>query len=113
MEAVLHEIGRNCDRDRPLCATVEIPHYLLHVGLGADPTFVMVQVEPFDGEYYLSVGDAGATDSVGFGGCGNWTPFHRRNFVPFAEAMRAVREFVRDQRRTENIRWENGEGMPA
>ena len=57
VERVLQNWHRECDPEHPICAVVQIPGYAICVGLGSDPTFVQVHVEPCDGEYYTSSGD--------------------------------------------------------
>ena len=51
-------LPRSFDPERPICVAVRIRGFELAIGLGADPTFLMIQVEPFDGEYYESVGES-------------------------------------------------------
>lgn len=103
----------DCDPEMPICVSVAIPHYQIHIGLGSDPTFLIVDVEPFDGEYYISVGETEAVGYKDFYGCGNHTPFDTRNFIPFEPALAAVCEFVADQKRSVNIAWENWDREPV
>ena|SRR5258708_32044906 len=107
MEAILDCLHRECRPDRPICVNVVLPQYWITIGLGTDPTFVLVSVEPCDGEWYLSVGNQSAEGWKDFYGCGNHTPFERRNFVPLELARQAVREFVEHQRRSRIIRWQD------
>lgn len=107
LEARLRELHAACEPEQPICAQVDIPGYEICVGLGADPTFVMIHVEPYDGEFYISRGDTEAVGCVGFSGCGHWTPMDKRNFVPFADALHAVLEFVGTRQLSSSISWEN------
>ena len=113
MDAVLDRLHRECTPGHPICANVVIPGYWVTIGLGTDPTFVLVNVEPCDGEWYISVGDESAKGWADFFGCGNHTPFERRTFVPLSVARRAVREFVQQGRRATVIRWHDWAGRPA
>jgi hypothetical protein len=113
MEAILRGLHGNCHPEKPICVVIEVPHYQINLGLGTDPTFVMIHVEPYDGEYYITVGDPEAGGDVGFHGCGNWTPFDCRSFIPFNDALAVVREFVRDQQRSARVRWENWNQEPV
>jgi hypothetical protein len=113
MDAALDRLHGECRPGRPICVNVVVPGHWITVGLGADPTFVLESVEPCDGEWYISVGDDAAEGREDFYGCGNHTPFERRNFVPLAVARQAVREFAEHQRRTRLIRWQDWGGRPA
>lgn len=110
---LLRQKHAECDPETPICVAVTIPQYIACIGLGADPTFVFLNVEPFDGEYYTTAGDATATGSVYFYGCGDYTPFERSSFIPFEEALSALLEFAEHRRRSEKVRWKDWDGRPA
>lgn len=91
----------------PICAAINLGQFEVDFGLGANEGFVHIQVEPFDGEYYLSVGDPDAVGSINFYGCGGHTPFERTACIPFAAVRRAVLDFVAERRLPESIAWRN------
>jgi hypothetical protein len=113
LEQALRERHRECAPEHPICAVVTIPGYVLCVGLGSDPTFIQVHVEPCDGEYYTSSGDPTETEWKDFYGCGGHTPFEASSFVPFEAVLSAVVEFVQYQRRSERLRWRDWAGRPV
>jgi len=103
---VLEEMHRRVDREFPVCVVVAISGYSVCVGLGSDPTFVQIHVEPYAGECYTSAGDASAVGTKSFGGCGDLGPIPARNMVAWTDVLEAVREFTTHQRRDERICWE-------
>lgn len=113
MDATLDRLHRECQPGHPICVNVVVPGYWVTIGLGADPTFVLVSVEPCDGEWYVSAGDEAAHGWVDFYGCGNYTRFERRSLVPLSLARQAVREFAEHQERSRLIRWQDWAGRPA
>lgn len=110
VEVVLHDLHQNCRPDRPLCVVVQIPEYHICIGVGSDPTFVEVHVSPYDGEYYTSLGDGESAGWKDFYGCGDYTPVEASSLVPFEDAVCAVSEFVRHQRRSMQIHWKDWNG---
>jgi hypothetical protein len=113
MDETLDRLHEECDPARPICVEVAIPGHRIDIGLGTDPTFICVQVEPCDGEHYLPTGDEAAEGWKDFYGCGNHTPFGRRNFVSLLMVRDALREFVEHQRLSGVIRWQDWAGRPA
>jgi hypothetical protein len=97
-------------RMRPICAALNLGRYEVDFGLGADEGFIYIQVEPFDGEYYLSVGDLDARGWIDFFGCGGHTPFERAACVPYPRVRKAVLDFAAEQRLPEDIQWQDWDG---
>jgi len=112
VEAELRQLHRETPPDYPICVVVSIPGYEIILGLGTDPTFVMVNVEPFDGELYTLLGDPEAADWTDYYGIGRHTPFPNNSLIPFEEALTATREFVCEQQRCARIRWQDWSGKP-
>jgi hypothetical protein len=83
------------------------------LGLGIDPTFVLIQIAPCDGEYYFAVGDELAKGSVEFFGAGEFIVVERRNFIPWPLVRQVVQEFLEHNRRTTLVRWEDCFGHEA
>ena len=92
----------------PLAVSIVIPGYEIDTGLGADESFLCVQVEPCDGEYYLAVGDATAEgESRMFYGAGQDSYWAPKNLIPLSAARDAVRYFVEHQQRSPTLRWQD------
>ena len=95
----------------PLGVSIVIPGYEVDMGLGTDRSFVCVQVEPCDGEFYLALGDPSATgEHVMFYGAGQDSYWAPKNLIPLATAREAVRYFVQHQRRWPQLRWQDSGG---
>lgn len=80
------------------------------LGLGCDPTFILVQVVPCDGEYYISAGDPDAEGEVTFYGARELINVERRNFVPWSLVRQSVREYLEHHRRSDLIGWRDWSG---
>jgi hypothetical protein len=83
------------------------------LGLGIDPTFVLIQIAPCDGEYYISAGNADSVGNVEFFGARELIVVDRRHFVPWRVVRGAVREFLEHGRFTKMVRWLDCHGQPA
>jgi hypothetical protein len=90
VEAAIDRLHEEYRLKYPICAVIEDSRFEIDFGLGADPSFVSIQVVPFDGEYFFSSGDAEADSWVDFYGVGGHTPFEERTLIPFADVKRAV-----------------------
>jgi Immunity protein Imm1 len=97
----------------PICAMLKLGRFNLIFGLGLEIGFTQVQVEPFDGEYYLSVGDPQAAGWIDFYGCGGHTPFEASVCVPFETVRAAVLAFATEQTLPAMISWHNWNGQPV
>lgn|GEM_PF-4430339 len=113
LDAALDRLHRICDAEHPILVCIDLPAYRLDIGLGADPTFVIVNTQPCDGEYWISVGDERARGVAAFHGCGDYQEFDRRHLVPLELARSAIREFILSGIRTPAIHWEDWAGRPA
>jgi hypothetical protein len=83
------------------------------LGLGVDPTFMLIQIAPCDGEYFISCGEKASAGSVEFRGAREVIVVDRRHFVPWRLVRGAVREFVEHGRRNKSLRWQDCFGRPA
>ena len=91
----------------PLAVAIVIPGYEIDTGLGADVSFVHVQVEPFDGEYYLAEADGPVADGESrmFYGAGQDSYWEAKNLITLSAARDAVRYFVEHQQRSPSLQW--------
>jgi len=80
--------------------------------LGSDPTFVIVNTQPCDGEYWISVGDELAKGFAAFQGCGDYQEIAQKHLIPLESARLAVREFVRSGVRSPEVSWVDWAGRP-
>jgi len=113
LDAALDRLHRECDPRYPILVCIDLPEHRLDIGLGADPTFVIVNTQPCDGEYWISVGDERAEGYADFYGCGNHQQLARRHLVRLESAREAIREFVRSGRGAAEVAWEDWAGRPA
>ena len=94
----------------PLAVSVVIPGYEIDTGLGADESYLCVQVEPCDGEYYIALRDEPAEgESRMFYGAGQDSYWEPKNLIPLPAARAAARYFVEHQRRSPMLRWQDWE----
>jgi hypothetical protein len=93
----------------PLAVSIVIPGYEIDTGLGADVSYVHLQVEPCDGEYYLAIADGAVADGESrmFYGAGQDSYWEPKNLIPLSAARGAVRYFVEHQRRSPSLRWQD------
>jgi immunity protein Imm1 of predicted polymorphic toxin system len=113
LDTTLDRLHRNCDPRYPILVCIDLPTHRLDMGLGSNPTFVIVNTQPCDGEYWISVGDERARGVTAFHGCGAHQEYDNRHLVPLELARAAIREFVRSGRRTPEILWEDWAGRRA
>ncbi len=113
LDMQLDRLHEECDPASPICAEIRVGGFAIDVGLGIDPTFICIQVEPFDGEYYQSVGDPAAEGCVDFYGCGNHTPIDLRTLVPASAIRDAVRLFIANRTLLGSFKWEDWAGETA
>ena len=83
---------------------------IIGVGIGIDPTYVVINIKPCDGEFYQSAGDPRAAGTMQLGGFCEPVYMDRNCFVPWPLALQAVREFVEFGRRTASICWHDWSG---
>lgn len=106
--ATLDRLRAANESDCPLAVSIVIPGFEIDTGLGADQSYVCVQVEPCDGEFYCAVGDEpGGGESRMFYGAGQDSYWAPKNMIPLDAAREAVRYFVEHQRRSPMLRWQD------
>lgn len=113
LDATLDRLHRECDPRHPILICIDLPDHRLDIGLGADPTFVIVNTQPCDGTYWISVGEDRAEGYVDIYGCGNHQQIARRHLIPLELARSAIREFLQSGIRMPGVRWEDQAGRPA
>jgi hypothetical protein len=94
----------------PILVCVDLPDHRLDIGLGMDPSFLIVNTQPCDGEYWSAVGDESASGAVDVFGCGNHQAVDSRNLIPLADARRALRAFVETGIKSPLLSWEDWSG---
>lgn len=111
LDSVLDGLHRQANS--PLAVAIKFPGYEIDMGLGADPTFLCLQVGPCDGEYYFSVGEETNGDTKMFYGAGQDSYWRPKRLIPLVEARQAVRHFVEHRSRSCAICWQdwNGRGV--
>jgi hypothetical protein len=105
LDEVLDRLHAGCEPGSPILVCIDLPGHRIDIGLGVDPTVIVVNTQPCDGEYWISVGDEKAVGDANFYGCGNHQQFARRHLIPVALARSAVREFIRTGVRSPDVRW--------
>jgi hypothetical protein len=119
LDSILERLHREHLRKRPISVVVSQAGRVygdgdeIGLGLGLDPTFILINVAPCDGEYYISAGDPAAKGDVIFYGAREHIVVERRNFVPWGSVRQAVREFVDDGLRSRLFRWNDCSGRDA
>ena len=113
LDATLDRLHRDSDSRCPILVCIDLPEHRLDVGLGADQTFVIVNTQPCDGEYWISVGNERAAGYADFYGCGNHQQLAQRHLIPVESARVFIREFIRSGHATPEVRWEDWAGRPA
>lgn len=111
VDAVLDRLHREVDPQKcPLAVAIKVFGHEIDMGLGADPTFLCLQVEPCDGEYYLAVGQESEGDLRMFFGAGQDSYWHPKNLIPLEDARFAARYFIEHQARSPSVRWQDWDG---
>jgi hypothetical protein len=113
LDATLDHLHQDCDPRYPILVCIDLPEQRLDIGFGADPTILIVNNQPCDGEYWISVGDDRAKGVAAFHGCGAYEEFQRRHLIPLESARSAIREFVRSGKRSREFCWEDYARRPA
>jgi hypothetical protein len=112
VDAALDDLQqRYAGKATPLAVAIGILGHEVDVGIGADPTFLMLQMAPCDGEYYLAVGDESRSgEATRFYGAGQDSYWEPKNLVPAEIARAAVRHFIEHQQRSPRVRWQDWGG---
>lgn len=91
----------------PLAVAIKVFGHEIDLGLGADPTFLHLQIDPCDGEYYVAVGGLTEGETRMFYGAGQDSYWHPKNLIPLKEALSAAMYFIEHQQRSPAIRWQD------
>lgn len=112
VDATLDALHRNAlGKTPPLTVAIEVFGHEVDLGLGTDPTFLHLQIQPCDGEYYLAVGDLTEGEVKMFYGAGQDSYWEPKNLIPLELARSAARFFVEHQRRCPLVRWQDWKGQ--
>jgi hypothetical protein len=108
VEAALDKLHREADpRREPLAVAIKVFGHQICMGLGADPTFLCLNIDPCDGEYYLAVGEQTGGETRMFFGAGQDSYWEPKNMIPLEAARSAVRYFIEHQERSPAVRWQD------
>jgi len=104
----LHQ--RACTQTIPLAAAIKVFGHEIDFGLGTVLTFLCLQIDPCDGEYYLAVGTQEEGECQMFYGAGQDSYWEPKNLIPIEDARMAIRYFIEHRRRHPSLRWQDGYG---
>lgn len=111
VDATLGKLHLEADPKKvPLAVAIKVFGHEIDTGLGTDPTFLCLQIEPCDGEYYLAVGEQMEGETRTFYGAGQDSYWQPKNLIPLEEARSAVRHFIEHQERSPSTRWQDWDG---
>jgi hypothetical protein len=114
VDAALDKLHREADpATYPLAVAIQVFGHQIAMGLGTDPTFLMVGMEPCDGEYYVAVGDQTEGETRMFYGAGQDSYWPPKNMIPLDAARSAARYFIEHQKRSPSLRWQDWIGRDA
>jgi hypothetical protein len=108
LDAVLDKLHREADpTTHPLAVAIQLFGHQITMGLGTNPTFLVVAMAPCDGEYYVAVGDQTEGETLMFYGAGQDSYWPPKNMIPLDAARSAARYFVEHQKRSPSLRWQD------
>ena len=108
VDAVLDKLHQGVDPTKvPLMVAIKVFGHEIDMGLGTDPTFICLQIEPCDGEYYLAVGDQVKGERRMFYGAGQDSYWEPENLIPLESSRSAARHFIQHQLRSPDVRWQD------
>jgi immunity protein Imm1 of predicted polymorphic toxin system len=111
VDAALDKLHHEADPTKcPLTVAIKVFGHEIDMGLGTNRTFIHLQIEPCDGEYYLAVGDEIDGETRRFYGAGQDSYWEPKNLIPLEHARSAVRYFIQHQLRSPEIRWQDWKG---
>ncbi len=110
VDTILDKLEKELASNIPLAVAIRISEFEIDFGLGSESTFLCIQVEPFDGEYYLALGNEKNGDPKMFFGAGQDSYWYPKNLIPTEKVRKAVRYFIHNQKRSPDLNWENWEG---
>jgi hypothetical protein len=109
LDSVLDAIHR--EASLPILVCVDLPEHRLDIGLGMDPSFLIVNTQPCDGEFWRALGDRQSGESVDVFGCGVHQQVDSQYLIPLADARRALRAFVETGTRSPLLSWADWSGQ--
>src|SRR5215475_4984513 len=96
VDAALDKLPRQVDPTKdPLQVSIGVFGHEIFTGLGVDRTFVCINIEPCDDEFYLAVGNRTRGETKRFWGAGQDGYWQPKNLVPYKKARAAVRYFIK------------------
>src|SRR5262249_33885983 len=108
VDLALDNLHREVDPTKcPLCVSIAVFGHQVLTGLGVDQSFVCINIEPCDGEFYLTVGEQPAGEAKMFWGAAQDSYWNPKNLIPYKKARAAVRYFIKHQRRYPSVRWQD------
>jgi len=111
VDAALDKLHREADASNAaLAVAIKVFGHEIDTGLGAERTFLCLQIEPCDGEFYLAVGEQTEGETKMFYGAGQDSYWQPKNLVLLEAARSAVRYFIEHQKRSPCVRWQDGNG---
>lgn len=111
LKVTLEKLHRGVDPSKdPLALVIKVFGHEIDTGVGADPTFLCLQIDPCDGEYYLAVGNQTEGESRMFYGAGQDSYWPPMNMIPLKAARAAIQYFVEHQKRDPSVRWQAWNG---
>jgi hypothetical protein len=111
VDAALDKLHRESDPAKcPLAVAIKVFGHEIDMGLGTDLTFLCLQMEPCDGEYYLAVGEETKGKTRTFCGAGQESYWDPKNLIPLETVRSAVRYFIEKQERSPFVRWQDWSG---
>jgi hypothetical protein len=105
LERLLDRLHAGCDTARPKGVIVSVPGWEVMIAVGTDPSFVLIQEEPYAGTDWITVGDGSAEDVLRVFGAVRYAEIDHRHLVPLVLARQAVRQFVESGTRLPALRW--------
>ncbi len=91
VDAALDKLLREADPTKePLSVVIKVFGHEIDMGLGTYPTFLCLQIDPCDGEYYLVVGEQTEGETRMFYGAGQDSYWQPKNMIP----LEAARHFI-------------------
>jgi hypothetical protein len=111
VDEALDKLHREADPTKdPLAVAIKVFGHEIDTGLGTDSTFLCLQIEPCDGEFYLAVAEQPKDATRMFYGAGQVSYWKPKNMIPLEVARSAVRYFIEHQKRSPSIRWQDWNG---
>jgi hypothetical protein len=108
VDAALDKLHSEACPECPLAVAIPVFDHEVGIGLGVDPTFLVLHFAPYDGEYYLAVGNGDARgEAVMFYGPYQDSYWRPKNLIPLADARAGVRYFLEHQKGISSVRWED------